>query len=159
MIKQEVNDYKVSINNPSQLVLDVEELMQLRKKLPSQHETLEQREDSIFNRLGERTIDTFCGILMFEMDMNRICDTINEQFADGVSLENDSISYPYSRSIRRKPSFLEEPTKTQELSTKKGIAIHLGKHQIIGNNKLVITHLSMPIVNQEEFYEETHKSR
>ena len=159
MIKQEVKDYKVPINNPSQLVLEVEELMQLRKKLPSQHESLKVREESIFNRLGERTIDTFYGILMFEMDMNHICEKVNEQYADGISLEEDSITYPYSRSIRRKPSFLEEPTKTQELATKKGIAIHVGKHQLIGNNNLVISYLSMPVVSQEETYEETHKSR
>ena len=158
-MKQQVKDYKIDINNPSQLVLEVEELSQLRRKLPSQHETLKAREDAIFSRLGERTIDVFHGILMFEIDMNHICDMVNEQFADGLSLEEDTIMYPYSRSLRRKTSFLEEPTKTQELTEKKGISIHVGKHQIMGNGHFVVSRLSIPTLALEDNFEESYKTR
>lgn len=159
MEKKQVQDYKIAIDNPSQLVLEVEELSQLRRKLPSQHETLKAREDAIFNRLGERTIDTFRGILMFELDMNHICDMVNEQFSDGISLEEDMVTYPYTRSVRRKPVSLEEPTKTKELSAKKGITIRVGKHQIMGNNEFVVNHLSIPTLALEDTFEESHKRR
>lgn len=159
MEKKQVQDYKITIDNPSQLVLEVEELSQLRRKLPSQHETLKAREEAILKRLGERTIDTFRGILMFELDMNHVCDMVNEQFADGISLEEDTIDYPYTRSVRRKPTILEAPTKTKELSAKKGISIHVGKHQIMGDNTFVVNHLSIPTLALEDTFEESHKRR
>lgn len=158
-MKQEVKDYKIAIDNPSKLVLEIEELTQLRKKLPSQHESLKAREESIFNRLGEKTIDTFHGILMFEMNMNHICDMVNEQLADGISLEEDEVVYPYSRSIRRKSSSLEEPTKTKELSAKKGISIRVGNHHLIGNDAFAVNRLSITTLALEDTYEEVHKSR
>ena len=85
----------ISITNPSQLVLSVDEFFRLSKRVPYNDETLLKKEQSIFGHLGERKIAKFPKILMFELSLSKIADQVNEKYQDGFDLEDeyDDVEY------------------------------------------------------------------
>ena len=146
----------ISITNPSQLVLSVDEFFRLSKRVPYNDEILLKKEQSIFGHLGERKIAKFPKILMFELSLSKIEDQVNEKYQDGFDLEDeyDVVRYQTLRSTRTKPSTLSEPVMVPQLSPNKISSVKVGNYRIMQQSPILINregiNSSMPS------YEETN---
>lgn len=161
MEKNSISDYTITIVNPSQLVLSIDEFFHLAKKLPSQSETLKQSEKKIFDQLGEKNISTYSRIVMFQINLDRIADKVNEQYQDGIYLDDDldTVRYPYDRTIRTRNNPIEAPTIEKELSTSKITSIKVGKHRILENNMVSINKNSITSLSLSPSYDTISKTR
>jgi len=136
MEKKQVSSQCITIANPSQLVLGIDDFYYLSKKLPSGSNELKQKEETILNSLnGLRKIEFYDRILMFKINLDKVADFVNRKYEDGIDLEEDTIiRYPFDRTIRTMPKTLEEPTK----SLSNSITIQVGNYNILAKNDLFI---------------------
>lgn len=159
MEKKNVSSDSISIINPSQLVLNIDDYLRLSKRLPSQDETLHQKEEAIFNQLGERKQQSYPKLLMFEINLQKITDQINEKFQDGIDLEEEMVRYQSDRTIRRKPAILDDPSIVRELSTSKITSIRVGKHTTLGDNFVSLKRFNTSLLAFAYNYETTPRTR
>ena len=133
MTKDNITGQQITINNPSKLVLDIDAFL-------NQSNTLYNNgsEELILKQLSQRTTTKYPNILMFSIDLEKICDQINDKYQDGFYFEeeNDRVQFPYHRTIRRKSSLVHEPSFEKDLSTTQITSIRVGKHAIIGENSV-----------------------
>ena len=99
----------VTIVNPSQLILSYEDFLQLSKSSSISSDELKAKEQVVLSQIKSSTPKKFNNILIPEIKMSIIEDHVNNLFADGIDLEEDSIHYPYNRSIRRLRKTLSPP--------------------------------------------------
>lgn len=99
----------VTIANPSQLILSYEDFLQLSKSNSISSDELKAKEQSILSQLEKSTSKKFNNILIPEIKMSKIEEQINSLYADGIDLEEDSVRYPFDRSIRRSRKTLSPP--------------------------------------------------
>ncbi|MBQ7104466.1 MAG: hypothetical protein IJN90_01270 [Bacilli bacterium] len=152
----------ITISNPSQLFLQVDEFLNLSRKLPSHHEQLQKREKRIFETLGPKSIKEYERILMFQLDLNKVAEQVNLEFQDGIYIddERDIVHYPYDRTIRTKPTTIDAPTKEKELSPKRVTSIKVGKHKTLQDNSIAIKRIfSTPVLALEDTFETGSKRR
>ncbi len=159
MEKKYVSSDSISIINPSQLVLNIDDYLHLSKRLPSQDETLQQKEESIFKQLGERKQQSYPKLLMFEINLQKITDQVNEKFQDGIDLEEEMVRYQSDRTIRRKPTTLDDPSIVRELSTSKITSIKVGKHTTLGDNFVSLKRFNTSLLAFAYNYETTTRTR
>lgn len=141
MEKNYISGQSISITNPSQLVLSVDDFFRLSKRVPFNDESLQRKEESIFSHLGERKTTKFPKILMFEISFSKIADQINEKYQDGFDLEDeyDVVHYSTIRTTRTKPESLTEPVMVPQLSPNKITSIKVGNYMIIEENPVSIS--------------------
>lgn len=154
-----VSGDSISIINPSQLVLDIDDYLYLSKRLPSQDETLQQKEESIFSQLGERKKQKYPGLLMFEINLQKVSDYVNEKFQDGIDLEEEIVHYQSDRAIRRKPTVLDDPSIVRDLSTSKITSITVGKHNTLGDNSVSLKRFNTALLALDYNYETSPRTR
>lgn len=158
---EKYNDQKVDITNPSQLVIRVDEYLNLSRKLPSQNESLINREKQIFDSLGEKTTEQYDRIIFTPIDMSRVESQINATYQDGINIEDDldTITYPYDRTIRTKPTMLEDPTKEKVQVPKEVPPFRLGNYRVIRDNPIIIKRFTTPLLALEDTFESSNKIR
>jgi len=162
MEKAKISAQTIEISNPSQLVLNVDDFLRLSKKLPSQSGELKKREQDILYLLdAPRKNKIYDRLLMFEINIDKIADDINDKYQDGFYLEDekDDIRYPFSRTIRTKPIKLESPYMRKELSPNKITSIKIGKHRIIENNNISLKKISTSLLAFSDEFESNYKRR
>lgn len=161
MEKTNVYNHTIAISSPSQLVLNVDEFFRLSKKLPSQSETLQRREQQIFDSLGKRSISPYERIVMFKIDLEKVADSVNAKYQDGIYLEDDfdTIRYPYDRTIRTKPIPIEDPSTIKDLSTSKITSIKVGKHRLLQDNTVSIKRFTTPLLGLSDTFESGSRHR
>ena len=99
----------VTIANPSQLILSYEEFLQLSKSSSISSDELKAKEQGILSQIKKSTSKKFNNILIPEIKMSKIEDHVNNLYADGIDLEEESVRYPFDRSIRRSRRALSPP--------------------------------------------------
>ncbi len=99
----------VTIANPSQLILSYEEFLQLSKSSSISSDELKAKEQGILSQIKKSTSKKFNNILIPEIKMSKIEDHVNNLYADGIDLEEESVRYPFDRSIRRSRRTLSPP--------------------------------------------------
>lgn len=149
----------ISIINPSQLVLNIDEYLHLSKRLPSQDETLQKKEESIFSQLGERKTQKYPRLLMFEINLQEISNQINKKYEDGIDLEEEIVRYQTDRTIRRKPITLDDPSIVRDLSTSKITSIKVGKHTTLGENPVSLKRFNTSLLALAYNYETAPRTR
>ncbi len=154
-----VSSDSISIINPSQLVLNIDDYLHLSRRLPSQDEILQQKEESIFAQLGERKQQSYPRLLMFEINLKKISDQVNEKFQDGIDLEEEIVRYPTDRTIRRKPTTLDDPSIVRDLSTSKITSIKVGKHTTLGDNSVSLKRFNTSLLALAYNYETSPRTR
>ena len=159
MENKHVSGDSISIINPSQLVLNIDDYLHLSKRVPSQDETLQQKEESIFGQLGERKTQKYPRLLMFEINLQKISDYVNEKFQDGIDLEEEIVRYPSDRAIRRKPTILDDPSIVRDLSTSKITSIKIGKHNTLGENSVSLKKFNTSLLALAYNYETSPRTR
>lgn len=164
MEKNTISCESIVIPYPSQLVLQAEELFQLRKKLPPHDETLEKKEQKILSTISEKKTQEYESLLFFAIDYEKIAATINNKFQDGISLEDDIVHYPFDRTIRTKPLILEDPTKIKEKNHNGVGTIKIGKHRIIEENSVSLKRFNTSLLAFSDTFEsasveENHRRR
>lgn len=136
MEKNVITGQAIAITNPSQLLLQIDELLKLRKKLSPQDELLKQKEQNLKSLLGTKSTKEYEGLLFFAINFEKIADQVNLKFQDGIDLEPDLVHIPFSTTIRTRPTILEDPTKIKEKKTSGIGTIKIGKHKIIAQNTI-----------------------
>lgn len=157
---EKYTDEKIELANPSQLVIRVDEFLKLSRKLPSQNESLVNREKQIYDSLGERTKGSYSRIIFTPIDMKKVEQTVNTTYQDGIYLEEiDDITYPYDRTIRTKPTILEDPTKEKVQVPKKVPPLRIGNYRILKDNPVTIQRFTTPLLALEDTFETSNKRR
>ena len=158
---EKYTDEKIEIANPSQLVIRVDEYLKLSRKLPSQNESLMNRERQIFDSLGNRTKENYSRIIFTPIDMSRVEQEVNTRYKDGIYLEDDldTITYPYDRTIRTRPAKLDDPTKVKVQEPKEVPPLRLGNYRIIRDNPISIQRFTTPLLALEDTFESSNKRR
>lgn len=158
---EKYTDEKIDILNPSQLVIRVDEFLKLSRKLPSQNESLINREKQIYDSLGERQKASYSRIIFTPIDMTRVEEQINTQYQDGIYLEDelDTITYPYDRTIRTKPTILIDPAKEKVQVPKEVPPLRLGNLRILKDNPVTIQKFTTPLLALEDTFESSNKRR
>lgn len=158
---EKYTDEKIDIFNPSQLVIRVDEFLKLSRKLPSQNESLINREKQIYDSLGERQKASYSRIIFTPIDMTRVEKQINTQYQDGIYLEDelDTITYPYDRTIRTKPTILIDPAKEKVQVPKEVPPLRLGNLRILKDNPVTIQKSTTPLLALEDTFESSNKRR
>lgn len=158
---EKYTDEKIDILNPSQLVIRVDEFLKLSRKLPSQNESLINREKQIYDSLGERQKASYSRIIFTPIDMTRVEKQINTQYQDGIYLEDelDTITYPYDRTIRTKPTILIDPAKEKVKVPKEVPPLRLGNLRILKDNPVTIQKSTTPLLALEDTFESSNKRR
>ena len=158
---EKYTDEKIDIFNPSQLVIRVDEFLKLSRKLPSQNESLINREKQIYDSLGERQKASYSRIIFTPIDMTRVEKQINTQYQDGIYLEDelDTITYPYDRTIRTKPTILIDPAKEKVKVPKEVPPLRLGNLRILKDNPVTIQKSTTPLLALEDTFESSNKRR
>ena len=150
MEKNYTSGQSISITNPSQLVLSVDDFFRLSKRVPYNDETLLKKEEAIFGHLGERKTTKYPKILMFELSLSKIEDQVNEKYQDGFDLEDeyDVVKYQAPRTTRTKPDTLTAPVMVPQLSPNKISSVKVGNYKIMQENPILINregiNLGMP---------------
>ena len=159
METKRVSSDSITIINPSQLVLNIDEYLKTSKKLPSQDATLQEKEEIIFSQLGERKQQTYPRLLMFEINLEKISDQVNTKYEDGIDLEEDIVRYPSDRTIRRKPTQIEDPSVVKELSTSKITSIKVGKYTTLGAGSVSLKRFNTSLLALAYNYETAPRTR
>lgn len=161
MEKSYISGQSISIANPSQLVLSVDEFFRLSKKVPSHDDTLKRKEEFIFSHLGERKTAKYPRILMFEIDLQKIADQVNTKYQDGFDLEDeyDIVHYQNPRTIRTRTSLPIEPSLVKELSPSKIKAIKVGNFRIMEENPVSINKFNTSSLSLDNLQEQNTRVR
>jgi len=138
MEKKHTVGQQIMIIDPSQLVLDVDAFLNEAITISPHEPRFLAQEEQIFKHLGQVTTKQYPDVLMFSIDLQKICDQINDKYQDGFYFEeeNDMVRFPYHRTIRRKSSLIYEPIAEKDLSPSQITSIRVGKHTIIGENNI-----------------------
>lgn len=152
---------KIIVSNPSQLVMRVDEYLKLSKKLPSQNESLQNRERQIFESLASKSLEEYERLLFFPIDLEKVATQVNIKYQDGIYLDEDldTIKYPYDRTIRTKPKRLEDPTREKVASPKKVPPLKLGNYRILRDNSIAVLRNNATLLALEDTFETSHKKR
>ena len=164
MEKTTITCETVIIPNPSQLVLQAEDLFQLYKKLPPNDDTILRKEQQILSQVQEKKTEEYDALFFFAIDCEKIATAINNKFSDGIILEDDVVHYPFDRTIRTKPSILENPTKIKEQKPKGIGVIKIGKHRTIEKNSVSLKRFNTSLLAfsdtfESEKIEDNHRRR
>ena len=150
-----VQDSCITIINPSQLVLDANDFFRMSQELPSQNNLLQKKEGELYEYLGDRKKMTFNNVLFFTIDLNKVETTVNTVFEDGVDLDDEltTVRSPYDRTIRRKASDLDSPTRQPELDKSQITSIIIGNYMTIATQPIIINRQSIPLLALSSDYE------
>lgn len=150
-----IQDSCITILNPSQLVLDADDFFRMSQESPSQNNLLQEKEREIYDYLGDRKKMPFNNVLFFAIDLNKVETTVNTVFEDGIDLDDEltTVHSPYDRTIRRKASNLDSPTRQPELDKSQITSIVIGNYMTIATQSLIINRQSIPLLALSSDYE------
>ena len=126
----------IEVTNPSQLVLQVDEFLQLSKRIPSDSPVLKDCESQIFNNLGIRKVKDFDNYMIEEINNHILEEGINMNFSRAQEVE-DEIRYPFDRTIRT-VSKIEDPMVAKKTLPGHVSSIKVGNYRVIAGKTPIV---------------------